>query len=71
MNNKGGEEMRLEKDKTTLLMARRGYSQKDLADAINMSRGNLSTIINGKNCHPKTALRIAEALGVEVTDIIE
>lgn len=45
--------------------------QKDLARESGMSRGNLSTIINGKNCRPRTIFEIAKTLGVSVTEILE
>lgn len=63
--------MKLKKTKVLLVMAERNMYQKDLAEAAGMSRGNLSTLINGKNCQPRTAFRIAEALGVDVTEILE
>ena len=63
--------MRLDKDKVSLIMAERDLYQKDLAERASMSRGNLSTIINGKNCQPRTAYKIAKALGVDVTEILE
>lgn len=52
-------------------MAEKGMLQKDLARESGMSRGNLSTIINGKNCQPRTIFKIAKALGVSVIEILE
>ena len=46
--------MKLKKTKVLLVMAERNMYQKDLAEAAGMSRGNLSTLVNGKNCQPKT-----------------
>ena len=63
--------MRLNKEKVSLIMAEQDLYQKDLAEKAKMSRGNLSTIINGKNCQPITAYKIAKALGVDVTAILE
>lgn len=63
--------MKVNKIKLSIIMAKQDLRQKDLADKTKMSRGNLSTIINGKNCQPKTVIRISEALGVNVTDILE
>lgn len=63
--------MRLNKEKVSLIMAEQDLYQKDLAEKAEMSRGNLSTIINGKNCQPRTAYKIAKALGVDVTAILE
>lgn len=63
--------MKLKKAKVLLVMAERNMYQKDLAEAAGMSRGNLSTLINGKNCQPRTAFKIAKALNVGVDEILE
>lgn len=63
--------MRINKEKVYLIMAKKDLYQKDLAENAKMSRGNLSTIINGKNCQPRTVYKIAKALNVDVTEIIE
>ncbi len=63
--------MRLNKEKVSLIMAEQDLYQKDLSEKAKMSRGNLSTIINGKNCQPRTAYKIAKALGVDVVEILE
>lgn len=63
--------MKLKKAKVLLVMAERNMYQKDLAEAAGMSRGNLSTLINGKNCQSRTAFRIAKALGVSAEEILE
>lgn len=63
--------MRVDKNKILLLMAKRNMLQKDLAYKADMSRSNLSTIINGKSVQTKTAYKIAKALEVDVTEIIE
>lgn len=57
--------------KMLIIMAERDMYQKDLAAAAGISRGSLSTIVNGKRCQPKTAIKIAEALGVDITEILE
>ena len=63
--------MRLCKTKMEIIMAKHDMYQKDLADKVGMSRGNLSTLINGKNCQARTAFKIADALEVDVTEILE
>lgn len=63
--------MRISKDKISFIMAEKGMYQKDLAGEAKMSRGNLSTIINGKNITARTALKLANALKVDVAEIIE
>ena len=63
--------MRLSKKKVSFLMAKKNMFQKDLADKAGMSRGNLSVLLNGKNCNPKTVLKIADAPEVGVEAILE
>lgn len=63
--------MRIDKNKISFVMAERDMLQKDLAEEAGMSRGNLSAIINGKNCQARTVFRIARALNVDVTEIME
>ncbi len=63
--------MRLDKVKVLILMVKRNMCQKDLAQAAGISRGSLSIVVNGKRCRPQTAIKIAEALGVDVTEILE
>ena len=63
--------MRISKNKISFFMAEKDMLQKDLAIKADMSRGNLSTIINGKNCQARTIFKIAKALNVDVTEIME
>lgn len=62
---------RISKDKISFIMAENNMLQKDLAEKSGMSRGNLSTIINGKNCQARTLIKIAKALGCDITEILE
>lgn len=52
-------------------MGEKDMLQKDLAEKAGMSRDNLSTIINGKNCQARTAFKIAKVLNCDVTEILE
>jgi len=64
--------MRIDKVKIMVAMAKKGLNQTELAKVVGMSRGNLSTIINGKRCKAETLLKIAKALGVEdINDLLE
>lgn len=63
--------MRINKIKISVLMAKQGLNQTKLAEKAHMDRPNLSRIINGKSCRAETILRLANALGVDVTEIIE
>lgn len=67
----GGGKMRVSKDKISFIMAEKGLYQKNLAEKAEMSCGNLSTIINGKNINARTALRLSKALDVSVESILE
>lgn len=63
--------MRLNKTKLLFLMADLGLKQDDIAKSAGMTKGNLSTIINGKRCRPETAYRISKALGVTAAEIFD
>ena len=57
--------------KIEILLAERGMTKKDLADAIGISRQHISTVVRRGTCEPKTAGKLAAGLGVLVTDIME
>lgn len=63
--------MRIDKRKISFIMARKNWLQKDLAEKAGMSRGNLSSLINGKSCRPRTVFKLSEALGVKPEEILE
>ena len=63
--------MRINKTKISLSMAERDMLQKDLAELAGMSRGNISTLINGKNCQARTIFKIAKAINIDATEIME
>lgn len=49
---------------------RSGMTQTDLAEAADVDRSHLSLIESGRrNASPPTAKRLADALGVDITDI--
>lgn len=54
-----------------LMAARKGMKLSQLADKAGMCRQNLSTIKSRRTCTTLTACKIADALGVDVTEIIE
>ena len=66
----GGEKMKLDRKKYELARARACMGQKDLI-AAGIPKGTLCRIIGGAELRPETAGRIAKALGVDVTEIIE
>ena len=48
-----------------------GLTKADLAERCGISRQNISTIVRRGTCEPKTAVKLANGLGVSVTDIIQ
>lgn len=62
--------MKLNRQNFDLARARACMGLKDIEKA-GIPRGTLTSAMNGKNILPETAGRIAKALGVDVTDIIE
>lgn len=63
--------MKLNKKRMQLLMARLLLNQTLLAKNAGITRQTLSAIMHGKDCKPETAGRIAQALGVDVTELLE
>lgn len=62
--------MKISKQTIQLILARQGATAKDLADKIEMQPQNFSGILNRGTCRPTTAVRIANGLGVDVTEIL-
>nr|WP_288597829.1 helix-turn-helix transcriptional regulator [uncultured Mediterraneibacter sp.]DAE64049.1 MAG TPA: LAMBDA REPRESSOR (TRIPLE MUTANT)/DNA COMPLEX-DNA COMPLEX, DOUBLE HELIX, TRANSCRIPTION-DNA.1A [Caudoviricetes sp.] len=62
--------MKLDRDKYLLARARACMGQKDL-EAAGITKGTLCRAIGGGDVRPETAGKIARALGVDVTEIIE
>lgn len=63
--------MKLDKTLLAVAMARKGMNFILLSQACGVSRQTLSHINNGKSCKADVAGRIAAALDVDVTEIIE
>lgn len=62
--------MKLDRDKYLLARARACMGQKDL-EAAGITKGTLCRAIGGGDVRPETAGKIARALDVDVTEIIE
>lgn len=62
--------MKLNREKYMLARARACMGQKDLVDA-GIPKGTLCRIIGGGDAKPETIGKIAKALKVDVTEIIE
>lgn len=63
--------MKINKNKLAVAMTKSGLDFSKLALKAGVSRQTISYINNGKTCTPTTAKKIADALGVDVTEIIE
>ncbi len=62
--------MRIDKKAYALALARACMTQKDII-AAGVPRGTFGRIYQGNGVKPQTAGKIAKALGVDVTEIIE
>lgn len=62
--------MKLDRKKYELARARARMGQKDLV-AAGIPKGTLCHALGGGGIRPETAGKIAKALGVDVTEIIE
>ena len=63
--------MEISKRKIKVLMATQALTVKALAERMNTQANNLSTVLTRATCRPETAVKIADALGVSVREIIE
>lgn len=68
-HTKGGDTVKISTQKLDLVMARRCVPREALRPVL--SAGTLNRVKNGADVRPVTAGRIAKALGVDVTEIIE
>lgn len=57
--------------KIECLLAVRGLTKTELSKKSGMSRQSVSTVIRRGTCEPRTAGKLASALGVDIADIIE
>lgn len=63
--------MTINTQKIELLLAEKSMTSTQLSVLSGISRQNISTIIHRGSCAPKTVGKIARALDVEVSEIIE
>lgn len=63
--------MELNRGKVELAIARKGYTITQLAKVYGVSPQRIYTILGQKKVTPATAGRLAAALGVDVTEILE
>lgn len=63
--------LKISRDKVDICRARRKKSISELAETYGVSRARMNVILNQREVSVISAGRLAEALGVDVTEIIE
>lgn len=63
--------MRVNRIKLIALMAEKEIKTGELANSSGLARATISAVKGGKTCTFDTAVKIAKALNVPVTDLIE
>jgi putative transcriptional regulator len=63
--------MNINKNRLNIIMASKGLNFIKLANLSKVSRVTLSYINNGKACRPDIVYKIATALNVDVTELID
>ena len=63
--------MKLNTKSVRVVMAQKSLSLTDVAKNYGSTRQRISCILNSVNITPRTAGKLASALGVDVTEIIE
>ena len=63
--------MKINVSKIKLLLATQELTRSELANRSGISRQSISTILGRETCEPKTAGKIAKALGVDAAEIIK
>lgn len=63
--------MRIDRIKLAVELARRDMTTLELAEKSGLSRATISGVKRGASCNGKSALKIADALGVKLETILE
>lgn len=63
--------MTIDDKKFKIALARSGLTATQTAERAGISRQRLCSILNQKNVSPRSCGKIAKALGVDVTEIID
>ncbi|MCM1175757.1 MAG: helix-turn-helix transcriptional regulator [Blautia sp.] len=63
--------MKISRDKINICMARKKMTVQALANAYGVSRARINVLLNQREVSTVSAGRMASALGVDVTEILE
>lgn len=63
--------LKISRDKVDICMSRKKMTVQALADAYGVSRSRINVLLNQREVSTVAAGRLAEALGVDVTAILE
>lgn len=63
--------MKMDRKKIDICRARKKMTVADLAEAYGVSRARMNVILNQREVTPVSAGRLADALGVDVLEIME
>lgn len=63
--------LKADRKKLEIAMANACMNSEDIHKATEMPRPTLNNVISGRNVRPGTIGRVAKALGVDVTEILE
>ena len=63
--------MKLSRKQIMVILAERGMTVKELAELLGMLPNNVSATLSRGSCMAPTAGKIAKALGVPVSEIVE
>lgn len=63
--------MRIDRIKLVTELMRQDMTQKELAQKVGISRVTINSIKNGRSCSDAVAFKIAEALGVDISKLLE
>lgn len=63
--------LRIDRIKLVAELMKRDMKQADLADAAGVSRATVTYIKGGKSCSDEVGYKIAKALNIDITEIME
>ena len=63
--------MRIDRIKFSAELVRQNMTQKDFAQKAGISRVTVNSVKNGRSCSDAVGYKIAEALGVDISKLLE